>query len=214
MKKILSNTMMALLVFGGSIAFAETGGSGTLPPPRPLQQIKDARIEAKGEIRDIKEKLASTTKDLRGEIKDNIKGKIEDRMEKRIDNRYNRMLTRFQATIDREITIMGKINTRIEKIKANGGNTTEAENYVATAKTMLDKAKADLEILKGLSITQATQENSSTTIKALRDGLMAMRKAGGDVEKDLRDAHKNMEKAVGSLRGVSQLHNASSTREN
>ena len=184
-------------------------------PPRPLQQlkdirqetreeIKDARQETRMEIKDLKERMASSTHDLRDKIKENIQN--------RMGHRFDRMLARFQATIDREEKIMTKIVSRIEKVKANGGNTTLAETAITEARGHVAEAKLALENLKTNTNTAISQEVASTTRMIAKETMTAMRIAGGEIEKHLRLAHKALQKIVGILRGVSQLRNASSTQ--
>jgi hypothetical protein len=105
------------------------------------------------------------------------------------------MNDRIQATIDRVENIMTRIVSRIEKIKDNGGNTTEADKLVDQAKISLDKAKASFVLLKAAEPTSSTA--TSTPVK----DMIAMRKQAKDVIKNLIDAHKSLMKVVGVLRG-------------
>jgi hypothetical protein len=205
------------------------------PPVRP-QPIKEA-VQAKKEAgqekvqnikqkmasttevkRDLKQKLASTTEDkreLRQKLASTTAEKRDERKElikTRIENRFGKMFARYQATIDRERDIATKITARIEKIKANGGTTAEAEKLVAEAKTYLDEAQKQLDAMKATAMND-TQIASSTTASIAKETLSAMKKANQDLEKNLRSAHQSLQKSIGSLRGVSQLKNASSTRE-
>lgn len=200
MKKIILHSLITALALGGAaIANAETNSSSTL-----RNQIKTVRQEAQTEIKDIRSNTASTTKALRMDLREIIKNKIE--------KRFGKMFERFQATIDRERVIMTKIQTRIEKIKANGGSTTEAEKLVASAKVHLDEAQKDLDALK-ITANNDKEIASSTTDKLSKETLVSMKKSNQEIEKHLREAHKDLQKTVGVLRGVSQLKNASSTRE-
>ena len=75
----------------------------------------------------------------------------------------------------------------------------------------IDEAKASLVTLTARAQAQASLEISSSTVKALRDGLTLLKKSGKDTETHLREAHKALFKTVGVLRGMSQLKNATST---
>ena len=201
MKKLILNSFLATIVFGGVlVAHAETSVNAsvnvTASTTRPIDKIKEVRQEAKQDIMDIK-----------AEVKDNVNARVTAR----IENRYERMLLRFQATIDREMKIMGKINTRIAKIKAAGGNTTEAEKLTAEASVHLDEAESVLAKLRAETEVQSAQGNSSTTIASLRAGLLAMRKTGLELETHLRECHKALLKTVGILRGMSQLNVSATT---
>ncbi len=210
MKKTILYSLLALLLSSGIASAHVTSDpehastsdhvevSASTTAPGPLEKLRAAKAEVKDEIKGIKESLASTTLRSRIEIKNNTKARAEER----IENRYEKMIVRLQATIDRETSIMAKINARAAKIKANGGNTTEAEKFTLEAKVHLDEASVALANLKTLASVQAAAENSSTTAKTLRDGLTAMRKAGGIVITSLRDAHGSLVKSVRSLRGI------------
>ncbi len=196
MKKIILNSLITALAFGGAVAAsAETNSSSTIK-----DQIRSVRQDARSEIKNI----ASSTQAQVNALRDLIRNKVE--------KRYGKMFDRFQATIDREIAIMAKINSRIEKIKANGGTTTEAEKLVASAKINIDEAQKDLDALKVLANSDK-EIASSTTDKLSTTTLASLRKSTQEIEKELRAAHRDLLKSVGVLRGVSQLNNASSTKE-
>ena len=227
MKKIILNSLLAVLVLGGApVAYARDGvmhmdmpASSTEGKPQPIKAAVQAkREEGKEKIQDIKQKMASTTevkKDLRQKLASTTAEKRDERKElikTRIENKFGKMFARYQATIDREREIASKITARIEKIKANGGTTTEAEKFVAEAKTYLDEAQKQLDTLKTTAMNDS-QIASSTTTSIAKETLSAMKKANQDLEKNLRSAHQSLQKSVGSLKGMSQLKNASSTRE-
>lgn len=214
MKKIILNSLIAVLMLGSTgVAFAENDATTTRPGTQPTKAMLEAN---KLKQQALKQKMASTTevkKELRAKIASTTAEKRDERKElikKRIENRFGKMFLRFQATIDREKAIMTKINDRIAKIKQNGGNTTEAEKYVLEASASLDKAQLALDSLK------ATAQNDSqiaSTTEVSKETLESMKKTAKDIEKNLRDAHKSLQKTVGVLKGMSQLKNASSTKE-
>jgi chromosome segregation ATPase len=241
MKKIILNSLLAVLVLGGApVAYARDGvmhmdmpASSTEGKPQPIKAAVQAKREAGQEkIQDIKQKMASTT-EVKKDLKQKLASTTEDKRElrqkiasttaekrderkelikTRIENKFGKMFARYQATIDREREIASKITARIEKIKANGGTTTEAEKFVAEAKTYLDEAQKQLDTLKTTAMNDS-QIASSTTTSIAKETLSAMKKANQDLEKNLRSAHQSLQKSVGSLKGMSQLKNASSTRE-
>lgn len=228
MKKIILNSLIAALVLGSTgVAFAENDATTTRPGIQPTKAMLEAnklkqqalkqKIASTTEVKkDLRQKMASTTeakKELRGKIASTTAEKRDERKElikKRIENRFGKMFLRFQATIDRQEAIMTKINDRIAKIKQNGGNTTEAEKYILEADASLDKAQLALDSLK------ATAQNDSqiaSTTEISKETLESMKKTAKDIEKNLRDVHKSLQKTVGVLKGMSQLKNASSTKE-
>ncbi len=175
---ILLNAGSVLAV--GSSATVKADISATMKPPTTT-------------VNAIKAKLM--------EVRDNVK----DNIQRRTENRYEKMLARYKATIERENTILLKINSRIAKIKANGGNTTEAEKLTASAKVHMDAAAIGLVTLTQQANAQANLENASTTVAKLREGIDAMKKTGAEIERHLRSAHQDLQKCVGILMGMSQI---------
>lgn len=212
------------------------------PVEKPIQKIrevmnsrKEVNTEAKKDIRAIKTERKEDLKDLRGKLASSTletKNKMEDRrtkmasstetrksekrenMENKINKNLQKVVERFDATILREESIMVKIVSRIEKIKAAGGQTSEAETLVAEAKLNLTEASSKLTTLK-LSVSAATaEETTSSTASVKKETLESTKNVGKEIENSLRKAHQALQKSVGSLKGVSQLKNASTTIQN
>lgn len=210
--------------------FNPFGSTGSTSPkgPRPVKAIMDERKEeAKDRAMEVKNKMASTAEmrkdkmasttqriqEKKGEIKDRIASTSSARREKmkeELKKKFDRMIKRIEATIQRQETIMGKINARISKIKTGGGNTTEAEKFVSDAKTKIDTAKTDLQTLKTTAASGA-QDLSTTTDSVKKETLDKMRDVNKNIEKNLKEAHNLLEKALGSLKGMSQLNNGRAT---
>ena len=268
MKKIISSTMTALLMFSGAIAIAQTEGTTdtsvtaetsvsanveTQKPAKPslLQRIKTSigvkkeakeniqevrakatsdlkairvdnkaeikeRVEVKRvEVKDLKAKLASSSAEKREEREENKIERKEEVTKRLISHLVEKSIRKLQATIEREETIAGKIEARIEKIKAAGGNTTEASRLVAEAKVSFGKAKSSLEALKamlsGVSATVDVSATSTVSSNTRLTVLANLRKAIGEVEKYLREGHNLLTKAVASLRNANPRLNATAT---
>lgn len=213
-------------------ANTETTGGRPPRPARPAVENRVADLKAKvasstekrqERMEDRKERIASTTERMqekREEMKDRLASssekrqeRVEDRKErmmKELKRQYDKMLKRIEATIQREETLMGKLNDRIAKIKAAGGTTAEAEKMTADAKVHIDAAKTDLASLK-LNASTTAQTLSTTTNAVKKENLDKMREIEKGIEKHLKEAHKLLEKAVGNLRGMSQLKNGKAT---
>ncbi len=203
MKKII-NTLLAITLLGtGATVFAENGAIGATASstnPRP-------RVEARQEIRNIRSDARTEIRDVRAEAREQVR----EFLEKRATHRWSQMIERFEKAIDKEETLLARIVSRIEKIKVNGGNTADAEKYVGEARTHLAEAKTALETLKTLASEAITKEEARANATEIREKMKAMKKAMDDVKLHLIETHKALQKAVGSLRGLSQLRNASST---
>ncbi|HBD24665.1 MAG: hypothetical protein A2566_02985 [Candidatus Zambryskibacteria bacterium RIFOXYD1_FULL_40_13] len=146
--------------------------------------------------------------DTRVTPENRIQNRVASSTANRLEKRFEKMTKRYLSTIEREEKITSKLVSRIEKIKLNGGNTTEAERLVTEAKTHLRDARVAYEILK----TSSIKADSATTTQ--RETMNEMRNSVKVIETHLKEAHKLLQKTVGVLRGVSQLRNATSTNEN
>jgi len=232
MKKFIVNSLITTIALSGAVtAFAENditaeldttiSVSATTSRPRPVKAMMEAKNEIKERIasssetrkenrqenrEDRRERMASSS-GVRKENREDRKENIKDR----IVSRFKKMFDRFQSTIDRQTMIMGKINTRIEKVKAAGGNTTEAEKFSGEAKMHLEKAQSALNLLKSTATStveiDAQVNASSTTPTTTPVTLKKMQKIGGDVEKHIRATHKALENSLKSLKGMSRAVN-------
>lgn len=185
---------------------------------------KAIRTEAKDRIQDVKERIASTSEarkekveDMKNRIASSTQARKENaqerfaRIKEQLAKNFRNMVERIQATIERQEKIIAKINTRIEKIKSGGGNTSEAEGYIAEAKTNIDKAKVALETLRTKSL-EASNNLSSTTVAVKKETMDKMREENKKITDGLKEAHRSLEKAIASLKGLSSIApNASST---
>ena len=95
------------------------------------------------------------------------------------------------ATIARLERIIERIESRIEKIKARGGETTEAEGFVATAKDNLADATEAVNNFPTDFTSDKAQKNFET-----------IRAAAAVAKESIRTAHTNLKNAVRSLRAV------------
>ncbi len=229
MKKLIIQSLITVLALGGAVTvYAEDSGSVQVntsatvntgvnvnPIKAAVEANKETRIDTRAQIQDIRTNMAtgtaSSTQERREDRKEIIKLKIE--------SRFKQMFVRLQATIDRETIIMGRINSRIAKIKAAGGTgVTEAEKLVVDAKLHIDAAQTALNLLKSTATSDTeinAQVTASTTIGSVtRATLLKMQKAGQDVEKHLRAAHQDLMKTVGVLRGNSQVNASTTTSVN
>ncbi|TSC70151.1 MAG: hypothetical protein CEO12_547 [Parcubacteria group bacterium Gr01-1014_46] len=246
MKKFILNSLVIAVALSGAVtAFAEET-SNTSVRPNPLKALmeaqKNTREETREKMQDVRENRASTTKAIKDDAKERMldlkakmasssterkedrEEKMEERREDRIElikrmigDRFRKMFMRFQATIDRETKIMTKINTRIEKVKTAGGNTTNAEKFTAEAKVHLGEAQTALDMLKVMATSTAeidAQLLATTTSPGTvtKGTLQKMKGVTEQIEKHLKEAHKALENALKNLRGMSSVNaNATTT---
>ena len=94
------------------------------------------------------------------------------------------------ATIERLEKIIVRLESRIAKVKALGGVTTETESFVAEAKNHLSLAK--------LSIT--TFSSIELSGNKARDNFERVRAVAAEVKGHIREAHTSLMKAIRSLK--------------
>lgn len=167
------------------------------------------RIEKKEMIKNkIEDRLASSSErreERREEVKDRIEAKMASTSAYRLEKKFEKIAKNYLKEVVRLEQILARVITRIEKVKSLGGNTTEAEKYLEEARTHMSEARKTYDVLKTIA---TNADNNATTTKEM---ITSMKNSGKTVENHLRLAHKALQKTVGSLRGVSQLNNASST---
>ena len=178
-------------------------------------EIKERMEAKKVEVKDLRATLASSTMERKVERKED---QIEKRAEKKeemvkraVSNTVLKSIRKLQATLEREEAITAKIEARIEKINAGGGNTTEALRLIAEAKASFGKAKVSLEALKVMLTNSSATVDASGTSTTRVELLTNLRKAVRKVEKYLREGHSLLTKAVASLKSANPRLNATTT---
>ena len=115
-----------------------------------------------------------------------------------VKNPFEAMINRIDATISRLVGLTMRIDSRIAKIKAAGGNTDKADALVVKTKTDIESARTSLAALK-----LAAQANASSTVAtptSNKDSMTAMKKADKEVNAYILDAYTSIEKTVAALR--------------
>lgn len=159
-------------------------------------------VRVRAEIKaDIETRRASTTErreDRREEVRNIIAERKASSTERRLEMQVNIAKRKVEhvkkvilATIGRLEKIIVRIESRIEKIKGRGGDTTEAENFIAAAKVNLSDATVAVDAFAGLDLSGSTAALNFETIRA----------AAAEAREDIRVAHRNLMMAVRSLKG-------------
>jgi uncharacterized protein (DUF3084 family) len=178
---------------------------GTLKQKSPIREAIETK---KSQIKDTQEKLrevaqkATTTrkelKDLRADDR-GFKHEIAKMRATVATKVYNATIARLEKLADR-------IQGRIDKVKANGGVTTEAEGFLATAKTNISDAKAHIVTMQSADISTST---ASTTARANFESVKTEAKVARQL---LTQAKQNLQKAVNALARLNkEVKSATST---
>ena len=149
----------------------------------------DAQREAFKEERKVKiDELRAEALAKREEAMKNGIEALKEVVSKQTEN-AQRIMT---STVERLENIALRMDSRIEKVKALGGDTTESERLVALARTDLDGAKVKIEALSSIELTG----------EKVQDNFKIVREAGADIKTLLRSAHENLVSAVRALSDI------------
>ncbi|OHA89619.1 MAG: hypothetical protein A3C70_02590 [Candidatus Zambryskibacteria bacterium RIFCSPHIGHO2_02_FULL_43_14] len=179
--------VMALPVFAEGPNFEANDKSSTTP-------TKVRAIEIRKEM---EARRASTT-ERRAEIKNNIEQRKASSTERRVEMQRSLVKRKVEhvtkvilATIERLEKIVIRIESRIAKIQERGGDTTEAEGFVAVAKGNLADARVAVEVFATLDLFDSAVAKNFETVRA----------AAAEAKEHIRAAHRNMMMAVRALKG-------------
>lgn len=131
---------------------------------------------------------ASNTKALNEERKAERRTEFQRESAKRKIENAGRVLG---ATIERLEKIADRVESRIEKMAERGGDTSEAESYLAKARADLAGAKS---AIGGFSSVDLSGETA-------QDNFQRVREAAAGIREYIRSAHHNLSLAVKPLKG-------------
>jgi len=163
-----------------------------------------ARIEL--EVK-MEERKASST-ERRAEIKTNIEERKASSTAKRIELQQSiakRMAGHasqmFSAMIERLEKLAERIQSRVDKVKAEGGVTTESERFLADAKIDIEQAKTSLRLFASIDLSA----------DKLRDNFTKIREVGTEIKGHLKEAHQSLVKAIRALKPGAKVDARAST---
>ena len=161
------------------------------------ERREDREGEREDREKEIEQHRASST-ERRVEIRNNIEQRKASSTERRVEMQTNLAKRKVEhvtkiilATIERLEKIITRIESRIVKIQERGGDTTEAEGFVALAKENLADAKVAVEVFATLDLSGSTARENFETIRA----------AAAEAQELIRTAHRNLMMAVRALKG-------------
>lgn len=210
-------------------ASVTVNASTTKPRPAPLRILK-SEIEEKRDV--IKERIGTTRTDIKASIEARIterKGErgeyassSEDRRERMassteargdmkgrisLDIVLRNMVNRLTAAIERFENIASRIDSRIEKLRAEGKDVSAAVSLQASAKTKIAEAKVAVSaIVKPSMSAEPTREELKAAFEDMRGKVKA-------AEEAVKAAHKALIEVVVALKRIdaSAGANASTT---
>lgn len=166
-------------------------------------EIKDIREQAKGEIKDIQEKAKTEIKDIQETLKDK-RGEIKKEVAAK---RVSQTLKVYTEAADRLDRIVVRIESRIAKIKAAGGDTTAIQTSLDLGKTKLAEARANIAAFAAIDVSSATSTSTAQTL------FNSMKVAAAKAKEALKVAHASLVKTITLIQGLEKTVKVKEAKE-
>jgi len=187
-------SLFVMLVLGAGTLSAQTNR----PEVTPVRAGSEERTQEREERR---EEIQNQTEEKRAQIEERRMANLE----KAWSNYANSMIRRFDLAIAWLETMEERINSRIEKLKEGGVDTTETEAFMASADSAIESAKEAVSDLKDAMELALESETPAIEIRSARALVEEARLA-------IKSAHSEMVKAVRSLKpGLNRVDDSSDT---
>lgn len=163
-------------------------------------EIKKKREEMRENIKEKREEFKEKMQALRDERKKNIIERLDEKMSTINTNTTNRMLAHLEKMED----ILGRLQEKVNAFKAEGKDTTNAQNAIDSAQSVIDSAKGAVTAQVGKDYTPAISDESTlravvgTSMSGLRTDLAALHKKVMDAKQAVMKAVSE----VAKLRGL------------
>lgn len=207
-------------------------GSKGLPPPAPLRVMAsgtpplpkelEERMKEREQKRDCISQTgaSSTTTDCiregmenREERRAEARERMEEKRSEILKHLSEQMFKRMEAAIERYTKLSDRVDSRIQKLKEKGVDTTKSESLIAITRTKIAEAKTAVEAAKQEVEGAATlADNSASSTKPIDAG----KRVRENLEKArlaITAAHKALVSAIESLKASSALRENTKPRE-
>lgn len=182
-----------------------TMASGTKPLPKELEE----RMQNRDKMKDCISQngtLGTTTDCIgQGERQADARERMQEKRSEILKHMSEQMFKRMEAAIERLTKLSDRVDSRIQKLKEQGVDTTKSEALIKTtrvkiteATTAVEAAKQEMEGAATLADTSASSTKPVDAGKKVRDQLEKARVA-------ITAAHKSLVAAVESLKASSAL---------
>lgn len=147
-------------------------------------------------MKDNREAMQDQRKELRA--------RLDEKRKMQISNHFGRMVKRLEAALDRQSKLGERIQSRIDKAKANGKNVTKAQTALDKAKVMWQDAKKALDDAKAKFETLLASDDPKTVFKEVQTLI-------GTARDKIKGVHAAFVDAVKALKGVGEGGNNSAS---
>lgn len=192
--------------------------SGTPPLPKELEE----RMKEREQKRDCISQTgaSSTTTDCiregmenREERRAEARERMEEKRSEILKHLSEQMFKRMEAAIERYTKLSDRVDSRIQKLKEKGVDTTKSESLVATTRTKIAEAKAAVETARQEVEGAATLADDSASSTKPIDAGKRVRENLEEARVAITAAHKALVSAIESLKASSALRENIKPRE-
>ena len=155
-----------------------------------LKDARKARADFRLEVKADAETMRAGCKEQRADIKDDRRARLADR--------FSMMLRRMTNALEHFDQILGRIDTRIEKLKTENVDVTAAVAASAAASVKIDAASVAVADAKAAIDAAAASETPKDLAAEVRAKVDAARTA-------IKEAHEALKDAVAELKSLSGL---------
>ncbi|HLA03791.1 MAG TPA: hypothetical protein VJ065_01000 [Patescibacteria group bacterium] len=214
MRKFTFAIFLAFLLFF-SVNFSLYAQTDGLPNPNTQEQgsfqerldkLRERRIEQNENFQNKQEQLQKRRQETREKIATKT-AEIRKRVVAKIKSVFLKILKRHEAALARLDKIAERIASRIDKLKARGVDTSQAEAALVSAEGLGANAAQSIEDAK-LKVDAIDPESAS-----VKDAVMTAKDAVKSAKQALKDYHQGLVKAIRLLKASSDLRSTEESGE-
>ncbi len=167
-------------------------------------QAENVREQAKTEMERVREQAKTNLEYAREKLKDS-RGEIKKEI---ATKRVSQTLKVYTASADRLDKIVVRIESRIAKIKAAGGDTTAIQTSLDLGKTKLAEARANIAAFAAIDVSSATSTSTAQTL------FNTVKVAAAKAKESLKAAHASLVKTITLIQGSEKTIKVKEAKEN
>ncbi len=154
-----------------------------------IEKVQEGRDVLKNKVAEVKEKAKEKVQEVRK--------KLEDQRSKRVADFNQRMLARFDASINRLENVASRLDSRLGKLAKDGQDVTDfrialdgAKSKIASAKTALGEVKLSLEAVAVSETPKTDFETARGKLDSIKDAIKQAQAALVDVINSIKSSSK------------------------
>lgn len=197
-KRIIPVIMLGLLV-SAPAAFAEEGVRDRKLPEDTRNAFEKVRDSFREELREKKLEIEKERDEIKREALERRDKVLEARSEFRMEGLQKsaeRSIAMLTTVAEQLQNLIDRTASRIEKMKAQGGDTKASEANLTAAQADLAKARTQIDALKKIDL--AVSSTTSTT--TLKTNSNAFKDAVKGVKDTFKLVHRNLAKSISTLK--------------